>query len=341
MCLVVISIIIWLLNKFAAVSILIPTVSVVACYPLISCVLDIVHQYEIFVEHKNYMSDPNNLTVYINGISDMKEKIKVYKVFKKSNFSVNKYYWIIKTCDKDLFYTETKDTENGKLTLTKILRTTKISELRYKLVDDFFEYCLISYLLNENEELMSDLSCGKEIKIGDTVLKSQDYFSLQLGNYSPKLSKIDEIEDPPSGKVCRTNKTPDIVIEDGPRKWVVDAYNGTSSKEIRSKLRTYKKAFPTSNVYVFSSGVSAMQQLTALPPVKFSIWSLSTEDEPVEVTEPIVCGAVIIDISTINEKYMAEYKIFLSDIFYWQLCEKEQNIIQSRNDEYVSIVDRK
>lgn len=320
-CLCAITFIIWLLNKYAAA--FIPVVSLVASFPLICYVFDIVRQYEIFVEQKKYMSDPNNLTVYINGISDMKKKIKTYQVFKKSNFSVNKYYWSIKTRDKDFYYTDSKNTENGMLTLNKILQTTKISGWRYKLVDDFFEYCLISHLLNEDETLMSDLSCGKEINIDGTILKSHDYF--ELGNNPNELSEIDECS--------QSNKTPDIVIENGQSKCVVDAYNGTSHKEIRRKLLMYKTAFKTSDVYVISSGVSDMKQLTASQGMKFSLWSLSTEDKAVEVTESIVCGAVAIDIKVINEKYRSEYKFFLSEIFYWQLCEKEQRIIQSLSDE--------
>jgi hypothetical protein len=64
---------------------------------------------------------------------------------------------------------------------------------------------------------------------------------------------------------------------------------------------------------------------------EFSFYRYNNENNAViKVTTPIICGSMSISIDDINRKYLKEYKIFYKDIYYWQFCENQKEIVQSR-----------
>jgi hypothetical protein len=94
-------------------------------------------------------------------------------------------------------------------------------------------------------EILYDLSDGKAVNVAkDVILKTQDFFTLK--------KQIECIENEASPT---TTKSPDICLEFQSTKYIFDAYNGSSEKEIKAKLRMYIDEFETNHVYVFSSGV--------------------------------------------------------------------------------------
>lgn len=276
--------------------------------------------YNDYVERVSIINSSDNLSLYKNKESQYMRPIKKFRVFKKSNFRVNLYYWKVKTKDYSYYYTTTDD-ENS--TLHNILRTTKISEFRGKCVNDFFEYCLISYITNEDEELMENLSKGNEVTLENNAsISTQEHFERRIeGNETTELDNSS----------C-SKKTPDLYIDCEGQSCVIDAYNGTSKEEIMKKIRSYSSCFPQSRVYVFSSGVSALEQLTTSKGT-FSFYCMDDMNDKTPKKVPkIECGPVILDISEICDRYFSEYRIFKSEIFYWLNCEQEGSIMQTQLD---------
>ena len=74
-----------------------------------------------------------------------------------------------------LFYTNNNNEEE---TLKKILQVTRISALhRSRHMDDFFEYILISYVLQEDTAKMEFLSRGQQVNLDEsTIIKTQDFY---------------------------------------------------------------------------------------------------------------------------------------------------------------------
>jgi hypothetical protein len=128
----------------------------------------------------------------------------------------------------------------------------------------------------------------------------------------------------------RIDETPDLYIECDGQSCIIDAYNGTSEKEIEKKLNLYSSHFPQSRVYVFSSGVSALEQLTAEDKPTFSFHCIT--DKTLKRVSRIECGTVVLELSAICDEYFSEYRIFKSEIVYWLNCEQEGTIIQTNLD---------
>jgi len=106
-------------------------------------------------------------------------------VFKKSNFSINKKYWSAKTNDGCFFHYYYTSHHAEEETLGNILRITRISELRSKLVDDYFEYILISYAYKENEKDLGTLSSGESCRIDNVTVKTLDWFQVERNKNNP------------------------------------------------------------------------------------------------------------------------------------------------------------
>lgn len=276
-------------------------------------------KFNEYKERVSIINSNDNLSKYKNKERHYLKTINKYRVFKKSNFKVNTYYWRIKTKDSSYYYTTTDDEHN---TLQNILRSTKISEFRDKCVNDFFEYCLVSYVTNEDEELMEKLSQGKSVILqGGAIVRTEEYFE------KTKRAETTELD----GQVS-SQKTPDLYIECGDEACIIDAYNGTSEKEILRKLNAYSESFPNARVYVFSSGVSRFEQLTAKDQPTFAFYCQPREgNKPIQV-DSIQCGTISFDISIIREKYFSEYRIFQSEVFYWINCQQAGDIIRSSHD---------
>lgn len=134
-------------------------------------------KYKLFVKNKKVINDQNNLTRYNDEKSFYFQDITTYPVFKKCDFQFNKFYWEVKNKHMCYFY---HTSDNLQDTLTNILQTTKLSEIRTRSIDDFFEYLLISYIARENEQLLKELNKYKQMTIEDGItLRIQDFFSLE------------------------------------------------------------------------------------------------------------------------------------------------------------------
>lgn len=266
---------------------------------------------------------------------------KRIQVFKKCDFSVNQYYWNSKSKDSSFFYTKS---DNDEETLKSILKSTRISEFRHLIVDHFFEYCLISYLVKESTDKLDKLSSGEEVDLSGVRIRTKDWFARENRNKGdPTL-------------------TPDVWLKYDDREWIIDAYNGSNKKEIIQKLKDYKKEFPHAEIFVFSSGCAQLEQLSVQNQQNpFKFWTLSSKNEPKEgvdpqdepdcnladlpqpldelIAEPQLVAVDIIPIvsedrftikaSDLNSKYFEEYRIFWTENFYWQNCEQKKKIIQT------------
>jgi len=198
------------------------------------------------------------------------------------------------------FYTDCCDDFK---TLERILKYTRIKELRGKLVNDFFEYCLISYIAREDEAILNTLATGGEASLDGWRITTQDYFVEQ------NRQKHDKKQTP----------TPDVHIQTASETIIIDAYDGTSEREIKSKCNHYKSWKPAAHVHVFSSGISRLEQLElAREPFQFTI------DEK-KVTE-ITIGSRTLSIDELNRQYFEHYAAFKRENSYWRNCERTRKI---------------
>ena len=277
---------------------------------------NIVEVYNNYMNNLELINSSNNLSIYQNKESHYMTQIRKFMVFKKSNFKINSYYWTVKTKDSLYYYTTT---DNEMETLSNILKTTKLSEFRGKCIDHFFEYCLVSYITNENVQLMRRLSKGETGYLQDGVcVRTQEYFELLN----------EEIEMDTSYK---KRGTPDLFIEYNGNSFIIDSYNGTNEKEIRKKINFYKSRFENVVVYIFSSGVSTLEQFTAKITPTFMFFGL--EGEKLAVIQKIKCGPIVLDIDLLRKQYFTEYRIFKSEIYYWLCCEQEGAILKTNRFE--------
>lgn len=258
------------------------------------------NEYAVYLHNRSLFEDSTNLTVYPNRKAIF-SRLEKFPVFKKCDFSKNVYYWRVKTKDSDYFYTDNSDETE---TLKSILRATKMKK---RLVNDFFEYCLISYLLDEVESDLEVVSRGRPVTKSNVLIKTQDFYKIPNN--------------------AEEETTPDVVLEFGGQTWVFDAYNGTSEKEILRKCQSYRRDFKTPHVYVFSSGFSALEQISAQSSATFRLTTLN--DQTLEiVSDPIIIGDLSISISELNERYRNEFLVFWNEIFYWQHCEQQNRILK-------------
>jgi hypothetical protein len=277
-------------------------------WKFINAIIEFYEDYKRFKRNYYLMNDHYNLSKYIVKQKYYKKKdLKLYFIFKKCNFQINKFYWNTQNNNCRYYYTSTDD---EKETLENILKTTEIKSFRSRLIDKFFETCFISYVLNEKIDFMSCLSNGEEVKLNNLTIQSQDYFI---------LNKI--------------AVTPDFVIKnDNNDIWVVDAYNGSSEKEVKRKYQKYASHFNTKNVFVFCSNVTGSEQFVCSTDC-LNLFKLKTiSNNIVEEVDAIQCDSIAININEINEKYYKAYQDFSNEVYYWQTCEKQKKIIQIFNN---------
>ena len=272
--------------------------------------------YKECMDNVAILESPENLTVYKNKSNYYMASIRKFKVFKKSNFDINSYYWSIKTKDSSYYYTTT---DNEVETLSNILKTTKISEFRSKCVNDFFKYCLVSYITKENKQQMKQLSRGEMVTLHDGVcIRTEEYFEEN------------------SGKEFTKKVTPDLFISCKEQYCIIVAYNGTNLKEIKTKISYYSRFSKTkANFYVFSSGVSTLEQLTAKKSPVFTFYCMENGD--LNAVAKIQCGSIVLDIGELREKYFTEYSIFKNELHYWLHCEKEGTIVKTNDKNEVVV----
>jgi hypothetical protein len=267
----------------------------------------------IFRKNKAIIQDSLNVTIYDKQEDFCFQDLKKYYIFKKCNFSLNQYYWKVKTRDFKLYYTAT---DNEKGTIKSIMQATRISELHRKLVNDFFEYCLISYVCKEDINVMDKLSKGKEVKLENGVMvKTQDYF-LNSDN------QCSEVDSNARGDGSIDSKSPDLYLSYEGSSLLVEAYNGSNQKEYLKKFHKYRNK--ATSMYVFVSGVSRIEQFSVKNRQQFKFFNES--DEEVSVLQ---IGPLEIDIREIRDKYMDQYKKFYNEVNYWERCEIIDEIIRT------------
>lgn len=295
---------------------------------LLWCFEALWEKYDNFLRNKKLLNNPNNLAVYKKDktcyyFADLKQ----YPLFKKCDLAVNTYYWKIKTRDGSLFYT-TVEQEDEPATLLKIAQTTKLTELRERMTNDFFEYILISFVMNENEKLMEDLDRGQSVEYNGVTVKTQDFYKSDKRSCHDGRDESSEIDTTEQSSKMTTTTTPDLSMEQDGKTWIFDAYNGSSEKEVRRKLNLYKNDFRTNNVFVFASGISASEQFVKWnTDANFKIYTLDG-DRLVKCEEDIIIGSITISAALLSEKYFFEFAMFSDEVYYWLRCRKANKIHQ-------------
>lgn len=187
-------------------------------------------------------------------------------------------------------------------------------------MDCYFEYSLVSYITNENIDLMKQLMNGNEITINEARVMVQEYFS--NNKRTKRLSDESDQDDD-----TKTELTPDVFIKHDTKTWIIDAYNGANLASIREKINLYKGQYPEAFVYIFASDWANINSLTFGNKQAFSIYHLDDQDKCVE-TSTIDCP-IAIDIDEINRRYVGEYRLFNEEIVYWINCFQEESIRKS------------
>lgn len=270
----------------------------------------IYQKFELYTRNKMILDNQNNITKYKHRNQFyLHPSIKILKIYKKCSLSINQYCWRIKSDDGSLYYTTTND--EGE-TLKSILKRSRISELRNQLINDYFKYCLISYVTRENIELMGLLSRGQEINVMDDVkMFTKDYYT---------MNKTESAEKSPDYTFIYENET-----------YIIDAFDGRDETRISKKIQKFQSSFPGSIVYVFASNVVRLGQRSDKNlRLKFDFKYLNDKKD-LESTNVLLIGPLKLDCDEINQKYCVEYESFASQVFYWQRCEKQQVIIQANS----------
>lgn len=259
----------------------------------------IVQLYYSYLERFALINSSDNLSKYIDKESHYFKTIKKHKVFKKSNLSINTYYWIINN-NCSYYYTTTDDEVK---TIEHILKVTKISEMCATYVNYYFKFILFSYITGENITLLSELKEKYTVKLSNGVkLYNQAYFLYQ--EYA---------------------KTPDMMIEYEGQLYIIDSYNGLSEEEMKYKINIYSEHFSGACVYIFCYSVSRLDP--------FSFYCITTDGNLSEVHD-IICGPLVLNISEISNNYLLEYSIFTRDIFYWISCAQQGSILKIDESEH-------
>jgi len=266
--------------------------------------------YKTFVKNR-VVSSCRNLSIYDSMEFMTTKEVETYLVYKKCDTNINKYYWKVKTADGDWFYT---DCCAEAKTLRNILRVAKISELRGKSVDDFFEYCLISYIAREDEANLRLLSMGSGVQVDGLIIKTEDFFNRNNSKIEKKKKLAED-----------TTPTPDVFLQTDTKPIIIDAYNGAGAKKIMDKIKKYKAAWESADVYVFSSGVQSLGQLMSQIDRKpFRFYTLDGSE--LKEVKKIVIGLRTISILELNEQYFEAYATFTRENAYWQHCEASGKI---------------
>lgn len=269
--------------------------------------MKIYNQYVKYTKNKVIMHDKNNLTDYTN-MNISKADLKIIKVFKKCDYSINKYYWNI-NCDSYFFYTNFHPKDEEK-TLDQIMKTTKLRQYRKKLISDYFEECLYSYLIKENLDQMKELKSIEGLNINGLNIRNQH--SIQAAKEENVRNDFNDL-------------TPDVCITYNSKYTIIDAFNGSNETTIINKLRKYMHV--SDDVYVFSSQVATYEQLTTKQSNQFKLFKLV--GDVLEAVDEIRIGSFTIKITELNNLYYHHYSIFYAEVHYWLHCDNLGKIIQT------------
>ena len=199
--------------------------------------------FTIYSNNKTLIKNRYNLSCYNENVF-FRQNLKQYYVFKDCDFRINQYYWTVKTNDSKYFYT---NHSNPKETVENIFKTLKIPQLKTKMVNNFFEYCLISYLVKEDINLLKELRRGNPITTSNVVIKTHEFFERD-----DRI--LIEGED--------YFNLPDIFMASGDEKIIIQVYDGVPNKDIMDRFESFElDQFNNSKIYVFASCISSLEML--------------------------------------------------------------------------------
>jgi hypothetical protein len=269
-----------------------------------------------YSDNRRLVDSSYNLSVYESRDSCLFETLTKIYVFKKSDFSINKYYWSVKTNDGCFYYTRGKD-----------VRWETFFAPR-----EFLSCAPSSWMIISNTSLSPTparrmkyilkqlISSGKSCIIGNVTVKTQDWFQVERNKSQSQRTEVHDCDE--------KLKSPDLVLSCLGKEVVIDAYNGTNKKEIERKIQASANHFKNAKIYVFASRLSTLEQMVSKSGFEFAFYELVNGDLTY-VSEIVMDDDLNLKIADINDQYNEEYRIFKSENLYWQLCEAHNKILQT------------
>lgn len=268
----------------------------------------------VFRENKLMVSDGRNWTAYpLEFTIPSDRRLKKFEVFKKCDKSKNVYFWDGLYGFSDAFYTSDSD---EKKTLENILAKSSVKRQRKGLVHAFFEASIVSWLLqDEDPDTLSFLTQENYVTLRNGYTLVTEIYFRDLNEGKADVLNIRQ-------KFAGGTKTPDLLLFKDHEGYIIDAYDGTSEKEVPQKITMYTKEFPNCTVAVIASGIGGLQQLSLSRRSTFT-WDALDKD----AITPFFRS--LLDDFCSNGPIWKAYAEFVSEIHYWILNESQSRILKS------------
>lgn len=287
------------------------TMLVILSYLLIDYLKSTWFILKVYSKNKQLMESSYNLTVYHNQTRYLFKKLRMYYVFKKCCFDTNQYYWRVKTNDSKYYYT---NTDNEKATTNNIVKTLKLLEIKEGMIADFFEYCLISFLADEEIKILELLNQGQPCTREGFEIRTKEYFL----NHEKHFDRQD---------------LPTIVlVVKGKEMWIIDAYDGNSESEIKQLLNSHQSNFKNANIMIFASMIDKREHtIHESNTFRFFTQKKSSSSSLIQ-EDSFNVGSLTISSKKLNTKYFKEYEIFSSEFYHWELCNHKQRLVKQKHE---------
>lgn len=156
-----------------------------------------------------------------------------------------------------------------------------------------------------------------------------DYFMMKKRDFTESETEFSELGYSVNDSVIVENgdQTTDIKLSKDDKSFIImDAYNGCNTEKIKRMLNLLKKGFKDAEeVYVVASMLSNLSQQRGM----FELFKLGTNSAEAESIHEIEFGTISFNINKFSEFYRRELEIFAGEVYFWQLCEKNDTIIQN------------
>ena len=170
------------------------------------------------------------------------------------------------------------------------------------MVNNFFEYCLISYLVKEDINLLKELRRGNPITTSNVVIKTHEFFERD-----DRI--LIEGED--------YFNLPDIFMASGDEKIIIQVYDGVPNKDIMDRFESFElDQFNNSKIYVFASCISSLEMLKQKKNT-FKLFHVNQKEQSIKEVLSITFGKLVIDINSLNDQYFQAYNNFSNCFYYW------------------------
>lgn len=180
---------------------------------------------------------------------------------------------------------------------------------------------------------MCDLSKGNRVNIGDDVeMITDDYFKLKKRDNISK-DEVLELDDSVNDSAVVNDKlTPGVMLSKAGKFIIIDAYNGSSEKEVKKKLNLYKNGFKAAeDIFVVTSALSAMEQIVSQQRGKFVLYRLGKGGD-LEKPQELRFGTKVLDIEAFSSKYKHQLEIFAAEARHHH---SEQQVFECLNPKSV------